>query len=65
MGTCMWVQVEKLVSVADDVGEMMKYTHQGFLTNVRMLRMGGLAAIDLAQTLRSAVRIHRIYGLSL
>lgn len=49
--------MEKLVSAADAVGEMLKYTHQGFLANVRMLRMGGLAAIELAQTIRSAVRI--------
>ena len=53
----MWAQVEKLVSTADVVGEKLKYTHQGFLTNVRMLRMGGLAAIDLAQTICNAVRV--------
>lgn len=51
------MQVEKLVSAADAVGEMLKYTHQGFLANVRMLRMGGLAAIELAQTIRDAVSI--------
>ena len=49
------VQVETLVAAADAVGEMLKYSHQGFLANIRMLRMGGLAAIELAQTIRIAV----------
>ena len=53
-------QVESLVGAADAVGEMLKYSHQGFLANVRMLRMGGLAAIELAQTIRVAVR-HRCW----
>jgi len=49
------VQVDRLVAAADAVGEMLKYSHQGFLANIRMLRMGGLAAIELAQTIRVAV----------
>ena len=47
--------MQKLVSAADAVGDLLKYTHQGFLANMRMLRMGGLAAIELAQTIRDAV----------
>ena len=44
------------MTAADAVGQLLKYSHQGFLANVRMLRMGGLAAIELAQTIRIAVR---------
>ena len=52
------MQVEVLLSAADAVGNQLKYSHQGFLANVRMLRMGGLAAIELAQTIRTAVCSH-------
>lgn len=40
----------------DLIGDKLRYGHQGFLANKRQLRMGGLAAIELAQVLRSAVR---------
>jgi len=55
--TSIWqpMQVDRLTAAADAVGEMLKYSHQGFLPNIRMLRMGGLAAIELAQTIRIAV----------
>lgn len=41
---------------ADAIGDRLRYGHQGFMANKRQLRMGGLAAIELAQMLRSAVR---------
>ena len=34
----------------------MVYRHQGFVRNVRQQRAGGLAALELAQTLRTLVR---------
>lgn len=40
---------------ADAIGDKLRYGHQGFLANKRQLRMGGLAAIELSQLLRSAV----------
>lgn len=51
------LQVAKLVREADAIGERLRYRHQGFLANKRQLRMGGLAAIELAQALRKAVRL--------
>lgn len=50
------MQVAELIQEADAIGDRLRYGHQGFLVNKRQLRMGGLAAIELAQTLRSAVR---------
>jgi len=49
--------VAKLVREADAIGDRLRYGHQGFLANKRQLRMGGLAAIELAQALRKAVRL--------
>ena len=57
------MQVQTLVAAADAVGDKLRYSHQGFLANVRMLRMGGLAAIELAQTISTAVRMHRCQAL--
>lgn len=51
------LQVAKLVREADAIGDRLRYGHQGFLANKRQLRMGGLAAIELAQALRKAVRL--------
>ena len=48
-------QVQQLVDAADAVGAVIVYRHQGFLPNKRQLRMGGLAALEMAQTLRHLV----------
>lgn len=48
-------QVQQLVDAADAVGAVIVYRHQGFLPNKRQLRMGGLAALEMAQTLRRLV----------
>lgn len=48
-------QVKQLVEAADAVGAVLVYRHQGFLPNTRQLRMGGLAALEMAQTLRHLV----------
>ena len=50
------VQVRQLVNGADAIGAVLVYRHQGFLPNKRQLRMGGLAALEMAQTLRHLVR---------
>lgn len=47
--------VASLCKAADAIGTRMQYSHQGFLPNVRQQRAGGLAAIELAQTLRQLV----------
>ncbi|KAK9842872.1 hypothetical protein WJX74_003734 [Apatococcus lobatus] len=44
-----------LCKAADAIGTRMQYSHQGFLPNVRQQRAGGLAAIELAQTLRKLI----------
>ncbi len=46
----------QLCKAADAIGTRMQYSHQGFLPNVRQQRAGGLAAIELAQTVRQLVR---------
>lgn len=56
MRVLLWlVQVAQLVEAADAVGAVLVYRHQGFLRNKRQLRMGGLAALEMAQTLRHLV----------
>lgn len=47
--------VASLCKAADAIGTRMQYSHQGFLPNARQQRAGGLAAIELAQTLRQLV----------
>ena len=47
--------VVELIRAADALGRLLQYNHQGFLANVRQQRMGGLAAIELAQTVRHLV----------
>lgn len=42
---------------ADAIGAVLVYRHQGFLPNKRQLRMGGLAVLEMAQTLRHLVRV--------
>ena len=49
------MQLAKLLKEADAIGDLLRYRHQGFLANKRQLRMGGLAAIELAQMLRTDV----------
>ena len=51
----MFVQVRQLVEGADAIGAVLLNRHQGFLPNKRQLRMGGLAALEMAQTLRQLV----------
>jgi tetratricopeptide (TPR) repeat protein len=43
------IAIEELNTVADAIGKLMQYSHQGFLNNVRQQRAAGLAAIELAQ----------------
>jgi len=47
--------VKQLVEGADAIGAVLVNRHQGFLPNKRQLRMGGLAALEMAQTLRQLV----------
>ena len=54
------VQVRQLVDGADAIGAVLVYRHQGFLPNKRQLRMGGLAALEMAQTLRHLVGLHPV-----
>ena len=49
------LQVKQLVEGADAIGAVLVNRHQGFLPNKRQLRMGGLAALEMAQTLRQLV----------
>jgi hypothetical protein len=46
----------RLTGPADAVGRLLQYRHQGFMANRRQQRMGGLAALELAQALRHLVR---------
>ncbi|DBA80252.1 hypothetical protein WJX79_002480 [Trebouxia sp. C0005] len=48
-------QVKQLIEGADAIGAVLVNRHQGFLPNKRQLRMGGLAALEMAQTLRQLV----------
>lgn len=48
--------LERLTGPGDAVGALLQYHHQGFMANRRQQRMGGLAAIELAQALRHLVR---------
>ena len=48
--------LERLTGPGDAVGALLQYRHQGFMVNRRQQRMGGLAAIELAQALRHLVR---------
>ena len=45
-----------MVEAADAIGELLQNRCQGFLPNKRQMRMGGLAAIELAQLLRHIVQ---------
>lgn len=47
---------QQLISAADQMGRLLQNRHQGFLPNKRQHRMGGLAAIELAQAVRQVVR---------
>ena len=47
--------LERLTGPGDAVGALLQYRHQGFMANRRQQRMGGLAAIELAQALRHLV----------
>lgn len=49
------MQVQQLVEAADSLGAVLVYRHQGFLPNKRQLRMGGLAVLEMTQTLRHLV----------
>ena len=47
--------VARLVAAADTIGALLQNHHQGFLPNKRQQRMGGLAALELAQAVRQLV----------
>lgn len=49
-------QLAPLLAAADALGQLVQYSHQGFLPNVRQQRMAGLAAIEFAQALRQMMR---------
>ena len=49
--------MRQLVEGADAIGAVLLNRHQGFLPNKRQLRMGGLATLEMAQTLRQLVRL--------
>ena len=55
--------VASLCKAADAIGTRMQYSHQGFLPNVRQQRAGGLAAIELAQTLRQLVKTFTMHSI--
>ena len=44
-----------LIRTADSLGKLLQYRQQGFLPNVRQLRMAGLAVLELAQAVRAVV----------
>ena len=44
-----------LVAAADSAGALLQYNTQGFIVNKRQRRMGGLAAIELAQSVQHLV----------
>ena len=48
-------EVARLLATADEIGLLLQNQHQGFLPNKRQQRMGGLAAIELAQAVRHLV----------
>jgi len=48
-------QTARLLEAADRMGELLQNRHQGFLPNKRQQRMGGLAAIELAQAVKALV----------
>ncbi|KAL4437434.1 hypothetical protein ABPG75_004573 [Micractinium tetrahymenae] len=48
-----------LLEAADAVGQLVQYSHQGFLPNRRQQRMAGLAAIEFAQALQQLVADRR------
>lgn len=45
----------RLLDAADRMGALLQNRHQGFLRNKRQHRMGGLAAIELAQAVQHLV----------
>ncbi len=50
--------MRSLIRTADSLGKLLQYRQQGFLPNVRQQRMAGLAVIELAQAVRTAVSFH-------
>eukprot|EP00891_Asterochloris_glomerata_P001301 jgi/Astpho2/1301/fgenesh1_pg.00024_%23_11_t len=48
-------KVARLCAFGHSVGKLLQYRHQGFLPNKRQQLSGGLAALELAQTLRNVV----------
>jgi len=51
------VLLEPLTVLADKLGRLSQYSHQGFFSNARQQRASGYAAIELAQV-RGRVGIH-------
>ena len=45
----------RLCAFGHSTGKLLQYRHQGFLPNKRQQLSGGLAALELAQTLRDVV----------
>ncbi|PSC68513.1 suppressor of RPS4-RLD 1-like isoform X1 [Micractinium conductrix] len=48
-----------LLQAADAVGQLVQYSHQGFLPNRRQQRMAGLAALEFAQALHQLAEDRR------
>ena len=48
-----------LLEVAENIGNLLQYSHQGFLSNVRQQRAAGFAAIELAQKVLEDVKERR------
>ena len=51
----------RLCAFGYSVGKLLQYRHQGFLPNKRQQLSGGLAALELAQTLRNMVGLCMTY----
>lgn len=49
-------KVARLCAFGHSVGKLLQYRHQGFLPNKRQQLSGGLAALEMAQTLRNVVK---------
>lgn len=52
-------KLKSLTNVADVLGTLLQYSHQGFLPNVRQQRAAGYAAIELAQAVTALLAAKR------
>ena len=51
--------LQPLLTLADHLGRLLQYTHQGFMSNQRQQRAAGLAAVELAQRLHVELAARR------